>query len=290
MSKRIGYYKNADFSALNINDSEINSGVLNGCKIIFYTNPISSPSNAVVSLNTSDPTEPRLMKSDINSDKKDNYIFNIISNKTNTGYMIQSSIGGWYLTANPHGAVSGTKNISGVWRFVQMDGKSNIRCKLQLVTTDNKKAYLAEKAPYINVVPSEDASNTQWNIGFVSFGPTAFEKLLKNNNFLKEQCCQENLPANLKSICKTNKLVEGTKECKGFEAPYMSHLDISQMQLDVTEEENYDDGSEEEENYDDGEERVLTISSDKMSTTEIILGIGIIVLIGISIYMITKKK
>lgn len=282
MSKKIGYYQNADFSSLNVNDSEVNSGLLDGCKIIFYTSPMSSSSTSVITLNSSDPTQPRLIKSDLNSDPKDVYIFNVISSKSGNGYLLQSITGGWYWTATPGGTVIGTKDISAVWRFIQMGGKSNPRCKLQLVTTDNNKVFLAERGEYFNVVASSSADNTQWNLGFVSFGPKVFAKLLEDNPFLEKQCCVGNLPTNLKPVCASKKYTTGSALCKkvtNSSGPSdVAFYDV--MGLDVSE----------EQNNEELEERALNVVQDKFSTAEIILGVGIIVLIGISIYVLRQKK
>jgi hypothetical protein len=287
MSKKIGYYQNADFSSLNVNDSEVNSGLLDGCKIIFYTSPMSSPSTSVITLNSSDPTQPRLVKSDLNSDPKDVYIFNVISSKSGNGYLLQSITGGWYWTATPGGTVIGTKDISAVWRFVQMGGKSNPKCKLQLITTDNTKVFLAERGEFFNVVASSGADNTQWNLGFVSFGPKTFSKLLKDNPLLEKQCCVGNLPANLKPVCTLNKYTSGSALCKkvaGNSGPSdVAFYDV--IGLDVSEEQD----NEEQDNK-EVEDRALNVVQDKFSTAEIILGVGIIVLIGISIYVLRQKK
>lgn len=266
MSKRIGYYQNADFSSLNINDSEINTGLLDGCKIIFYTSPNLS-SNAVIALNTSDSTEPRLIKSIINTDSKDNYVFNIIASKSNKGYLIQSVIGGWYLTATSQGVVNGTKDQSSVWKFIHVGGKSSLKCKLQLITTNDKVAILAEKGDYINVIQGDDDNNTQWNLGFVSFGPKAFTAMLKENKFLITECCKGKLPANLNSICTSHKYNSGSATCK--------EVNSSGPLYDV---------------YDNLEERTLTVTDDEFGTTEILLGVGILILIGVSIYIMSHKK
>lgn len=280
MSKKIGYYQNADFSSLNVNDSEVNSGLLDGCKIIFYTSPITSSSMSVIALNSSDTTQPRLVKSELNADPKDSYIFNVISSKSGNGYLLQSINGGWFWTATPGGTVIGTKDVSAVWRFIQMDGKANMRCKLQLVTTDNNKVFLAERGEFFNVVPSGEVDNTQWNLGFVSFGPKAFSKLLSYNTFLQKQCCVGNLPANLKSTCTANKYTSGSASCKkivGSSGPEnVAFYDVLGLNVD-------DDTLPEE-------ERSLNVVQDKFSTAEIVLGIGICVLIGVSIYILRQKK
>ena len=282
MSKKIGYYQNADFSSLNVNDSEVNSGLLDGCKIIFYTSPMTSPSTSVATLNISDPTQPRLIKSDLNSDPKDVYIFNVISSKSGNGYLLQSLTGGWYWTVTPGGTVIGTKDISAVWRFVQMSGKSSLKCKLQLVTTDNTKAFLAERGKYFDVVPPNVTDNVQWNLGFVSFGTRAFSKLLKDNPFLEKQCCSENLPANLKQVCNANKYTTGSVLCKKLTSSGTSQVAFYDVVgLDI---------SKEDEEEESEQERALNVVQDKFSTAEIILGVGIIVLIGLSIYVLRQKK
>jgi len=288
MSKKIGYYQNADFSSLNVNDSEVNSGLLDGCKIIFYTSSLTSSSMSVITLNSSDPTQPRLIKSDLNSEPKDVYIFNVISSKSGNGYLLQSITGGWYWTATPGGTVIGTKDVSAVWRFIQMGGtKSNPRCKLQLVTTDNTKVFLAERGEFFNVVASSSADNTQWNLGFVSFGPKAFSKLLTDNPFLEKQCCVGNLPANLKPVCTANKYTSDSALCKKMSASAPSNVAFFDvLGLDVSEEQNNTQGEQD----DEPEDRVLNVVQDKFSTAEIILGVGIIVLIGVSIYVLRQKK
>ncbi len=284
MSKKIGYYQNADFSSLNANDSEVNSGLLDGCKIIFYTSPITSSSMSVIALNSSDATQPRLVKSELNADPKDGYIFNVISSKSGNGYLLQSINGGWFWTATPGGTVIGTKDVSAVWRFVQMDGKANLRCKLQLVTTDNNKVFLAERGEFFNVVPSGNIENTQWNLGFVSFGPKAFSKLLDDNAFLQKQCCVGNLPANLKSVCTANKYTSGSASCKKIGTNSSGPENVAfydALGLNVD-----DDANDEAQE----EERALNVVQDKFSTAEIVLGIGIFVLIGVSIYILRQKK
>jgi hypothetical protein len=120
--------------------------------------------------------------------------------KSGNGYVLQTSSGGWYITGTPQATVIGTKDVSGVWRFIHVGGKSNITCKIQLVTTDNKMAVLAERGDYINITQTEDGSNTEWNIGFVDFGPKAFKALLPKNKFLQTRCCKGTVSTALKSI------------------------------------------------------------------------------------------
>lgn len=266
MSKRIGYYPNADLSALNISDSQINStGLFEGCKIILYTSP-SVSSLSTVALDTSDPTSPRLIKQDLNEDKKDMYIFNVISSKSGNGYMLQTASGGWYITGTPQGTVIGTKDVSGVWRFIKVGGKSKITCKLQLVTTDNKMAVLVERGDYINITQTEDGANTEWDVGFIDFGPKAFKALLPKNKFLQTRCCKGTVSTALKSICSAQKYTSGSSACKAISGP-MPYFDIF-----------------------DESERSLNVTDDKLGTTEILLGVGIILLIGISIYIVTRTK
>ena len=183
-----------------------------------------------------------------------------------------------YLTSTPGGTVIGTKDVSGVWKFVNVGGKSNLKCKLQLVTTDNKNAYLVESSgDVIKVIQNEDANNTQWNLGFVSFGPKAFSALLKQNKFLQKECCKGTLPSSLNAICVANKFTPNSGACKSLaSAPEQVMYDINGL--------NVDDENEQ------GEERTLTVTDDGFGTTEIVLGIGVIVLIGISIYMLSKKR
>jgi hypothetical protein len=267
MSKRIGYYPNADLSALNISDSEINSsGLFEGCKIVLYASP-SSSSLSTVALDASDPTSPRLIKEDLNEDKKDKYIFNVIQSKSGNGYILQTSSGGRYITGTPQATVIGTKDVSGVWRFIHVGGKSNITCKIQLVTTDNKMAVLAERGDYINITQTEDGSNTEWNIGFVDFGPKAFKALLPKNKFLQTRCCKGTVSTALKSICGSGKIyTPGSSACKAISGP-IPYFDIF-----------------------DSSERSLNVTDDSLGTTEILLGLGIILLIGISIYIVTRTK
>lgn len=275
MSKKLGY-QNIDYSSLNVNDSELNSGLLDGCKIVFYTSPLSSSSMSVVTMNASDPTQPRLVKSDLNSDPKDGYVFNVVSSKSGNGYLLQSVVGGLYWTATPGGTVMGTKDISAVWKFIRMNGKTNPKCKLQLLTTDNSKVFLAEKGDFFNVVSSVETDDTQWNLGFVSFGAKAFTKLLDDNPTLQKQCCTDKVPSNLKSVCASKKFTSGSASCKKLSSSGPSHVaffDVGGLNVE-----------------DEEEERALNVTQDTFGTAEIVLGVGIIVLIGVSIYILRQKK
>lgn len=207
---RKGYFPDANLSKLNISDTEINkNGVFNRCQLILYTNPDMS-SKSVVSLNTSDKTNPRLIKSEYDEDVNDNYIFTFVS--SGDGYLIQSNKGGYFLTVTNNDTIIGQKDAKTIWKFASVGGKNKITTKL-FTELNNKKLYMFENNSNIDVSDNPSINNSQWNVGFYEFGDTAFNLILKLNPYLIKQCCDNKLSDSLIKVCKDNKFIKGNSSC-----------------------------------------------------------------------------
>jgi hypothetical protein len=250
MSKnRLGIYSNVDLSKLNQPDSIVNStGLFDGCEIVLYT---SEDLNQAVVLNTSDPTEPKLVKQSITEDKKDNARFKFIS--SNGGYLIRSVIGDWYLVPNPNtNFIYGSKNTSAVWLISNLGGKSKLTSKLRILTKDRSESFMAEKGNDIIVSPND--SNNQWILGIAKFGEKAFEKVLPGNTVFEKMCCDDKGVA---SVCKSSGFVSGSSKCSKlgpqFDAGYYDEGDYD---MDYYDEDDFDDDYDEgdfDDDYDEGD-------------------------------------
>ncbi len=257
MSKnRLGIYSNVDLSKLNQPDSIVNAtGLLDGCEIVLYT---SDELNQAVVLNTSDPTEPKLVKQSVTEDKKDNARYKFIS--SNGGYLLQSVIGGWYLVPNPNtNFIYGSKNSSAVWLVSNLGGKSKLTSKLRILTKDRSESFMAEKGN--DIVASSNDSNNQWILGIAKFGDKAFEKVLSSNPVFQKMCCDGK---GVTSICKLAGFTSGSSKCSSlgpqfdmgdYEGDYDDPYDEGDEFDDEGDyyEGDYDEGDYYEDDYDEGD-------------------------------------
>lgn len=317
---RYGYFPDSDLSKLNISDTEINkNGVFNKCQIILYTSP-DMTSDSAVTLNTSDKTDPRLIKSEYKNNDKDNYIFTFIA--SGDGYLIQSNKGGYYLTTTSNKNIIGQVDSKTIWKFANVGGKGKLTGKLY-TEIQNKKLYMYENGSNIDV-SDDTTANTQWNFGFHMFGDIAFNLILKANPYLIKQCCNTKYTGSLAKICKDNKFVDGNAVCDAqldemydvydeedviefddedygiYEEDEMDedeedNMDEDEDEEDMYEEEDEDMYEEEEDMYEEEEEEdmydlpQIVVHNNSVGTPEIVLGIGLIVLIIVSIVLSMKK-
>lgn len=212
MSKyRPGFYPNSNLSALNKDDSVINSSKLfDGCIFMFYTSSDSASLNALT-LNTSDATEPKLIKQKITEDKKDDFAFKVAA--SGDGYLLQSSKTQLYLVPASSKNVYGSKTKSGVWKFANVGGKTTLTCKLKSTTLANSAdMFLSEKDG--NIVLS-DKGDSQFSIGVVTLGKNAFAACLDTDPHSQQSCCSGTIPTdNYKySICKDKNFISGSSKC-----------------------------------------------------------------------------
>lgn len=208
MSKnRLGIYTNLNLSNLNQSDNIVNStGLLDGCQIILFT---SSEYKNAVTLNTSDPTSPKVIKQQIGEDKKDNFIFKLNADKN--GYLIQSIIGGWYLNASPNKQIFGSKNSGTVFAFTSVGGTNHLKCKLRILTTNNDTVFMAERGD--NIIATTDDLDNQWNIEFTFFGDKAFKAVLSENKEFQKFCCDGKGKTD---ICKLQGFTSDSSKCKAL--------------------------------------------------------------------------
>lgn len=210
MSKnRLGIYSNSNLSALNQADSKINSDKLfDGCNIIFYTS--SDPTSlSCLTLNTSDNDEPRLIKQDLKEENKDNFIFKLIS--SNDGYLIQATNSSkLYLIPSSNGKIYGSSSKSGVWKLVNVGGKTKLTCKILAKTINKKNMFISEKDGEIIV---SDSGDTEYNLGITLFGKNAFEASISTNPHLQKICCDNKADDSVKSICQAKKFTPGSSSC-----------------------------------------------------------------------------
>jgi hypothetical protein len=164
--------------------------------------------NAVV-LNTSDPTEPKLIKQQPTEDKKDSYVFKLVADKV--GYLLQTTTGGWYVNVNSSKQVYGNKNSGTVFLITSLGGKDHLKCKLRILTTNGDTIYIAERGS--NIVATSDDSNNQWNIEFTSFGDKAFRAVLYDNKDFQKFCCDGKGKT---SICKLEGFTSDSSKCKSL--------------------------------------------------------------------------
>lgn len=212
MSKyRPGFYPNSNLSALNKDDSTINSSKLfDGCIFIFYTSSDSSSLNALT-LNTSDPTEPKLIKQKVTEDKKDDFAFNVIA--SNDGYLLQANKSKLYLVPTSSKNVYGSKTKSGVWKFVNVGGTKALTCKLKSTTLANSAdMFLSEKGE--NIVLGEKG-DSELNIGVITLGKNAFAACIDTDPHSQKNCCSGTINStNYKyQICKDKKFTPGSSGC-----------------------------------------------------------------------------
>lgn len=212
MSKyRPGFYPNSNLSALNKDDSVINSSKLfDGCIFIFYTSSDSSSLNALT-LNTSDATEPKLIKQKITEDKKDDFAFKVIA--SGDGYLFQSNKTQLYLVPASSKSVYGSKTKSGVWKFANVGGTTSLTCKLKSTTISNSGMFLTE-AKDGDIVMS-DKGDAEFSIGVITLGKNAFAACLPTDPHSQKSCCSGTISTtNYKyPICVDKKFTPGSSSC-----------------------------------------------------------------------------
>lgn len=212
MSKyRPGFYPNSNLSALNKDDSTINSKKLfDGCIAIFYTSSDSSSLNALT-LNTSDATEPKLIKQKVTEDKKDDFAFTLIA--SNDGYLLQGNKSKLYLVPTSNKSVYGSKTKSGVWKFSNVGGAKALTCKLKSTSNATSDIFLGE-AKDGNIVLGDNI-DTEFSLGFLTLGKNAFAACLDTDPHSQKLCCDgEITSSNYKyQICKDKKFTSGSSSC-----------------------------------------------------------------------------
>lgn len=213
MSKnRLGIYTNLNLSNLNKADNIVNTtGLLDDCEVILFT---SSEMKNAITLNTSDPTSPKVIKQSPSEDKKDTYIFRLVANKEDkkVGYLLQAINGGWFLNVNSNNKqLFGSKSYSSVWLITSLGGKEKLKCKFRLSTTNGDTLYMAEKGD--NIVVTSDDTNTQWNMEFTKFGDKAFQAVLYDNKAFQQFCCDGKGKT---SICKLEGFTSDSSKCKAL--------------------------------------------------------------------------
>lgn len=213
MSKyRPGFSSNSNKSALNKDDTTVNSKKLfDGCVFIFYTSrdPVS---RSALTLNTSDATEPKLVKQNITDDKKDEFQFKTIA--SDDGYLIQGVKSKLYLVPTSSKSVYGSTTKSGVWKFTNVGYKSDtLTCKLQSTTVANSKdIYLTESGDNVTL---SDKGDTEISLGIMSLGKNAFAACIDTDPQSQGNCCKGTIgSSNSKySICKDANYIPGSSKC-----------------------------------------------------------------------------
>lgn len=263
MSKnRLGIYINLNLSNLNQSDNIVNStGLLDDCQVILFT---SSEMKNAVTLNTSDPTSPKVIKQQIGEDKKDNFIFKLIADKN--GYLIQSIIGGWYLNASPNKQIYGSKNSGTVFAISSLGGKDHLKCKLRVLTTNNDTVFMAERGD--NIVATTEDNDNQWNIEFTFFGDKAFKAVLNENKDFQKFCCDGKGKT---AICKLQGFTSDSSKCKALgPMPSERYLGNDFSEDDYDEDDYEQDDMEAlneyaEDDFDEDDELEIDIDEDDMS-------------------------